>query len=160
METAATIPVIELWGTLLVPLQGDIRDSQMEELRDRVLARIRDRGASGLVLDATGVWLLDSHLCAMLGKLAATARLMGTHAVLCGLGPEVVLTLQSMDIDLHGIDTALELESALERLGLVLDRGSPDGTDAGAGSLERDDGLERPDVGPSAARAYGRESAR
>lgn len=112
------IPVIELWGRLVVPLQGDVTDSQMERLRDQVLARIRDRGARGLVIDASGIWLVDSHLCAVLGRLVLAARLMGTHAILCGLSPEVVITLEEMGIELDGIETALSLEAALEKLGV------------------------------------------
>lgn len=113
-----TIPVIELWRHLVVPLQGDITDTQMEDLSSAVLERIRDRGAEGLVLDASGVWLLDSHLCAVLGRLAGAARLMGARPVLCGLSPTVVLTLQAMGIELEGVDTALGLEGALELLGV------------------------------------------
>lgn len=112
------IPVIELWGRLVVALQGDVTDSQMERLRDHVLRRIRDRGARGLVIDASGMWLVDSHLCSVLGRLVVAARLMGTQAVLCGLSPEVVITLEEMGIHLDGIDTALSLEAALERLGV------------------------------------------
>lgn len=117
-KTTHSIPVIELWGQLVVPLQGEIRDSQIDDLQRRVLERIRDRGAEGLVIDASGVWLMDSHLCATVGKLASAARLMGVRAVLCGLGADVVMTLQSMGIELQGVDTALELESALEHLGV------------------------------------------
>lgn len=116
------IPVIELWGRLVVTLQGDVTDSQMAALRDQVLGRIRDRGARGLVIDASGMWLVDSHLCSMLGRLVLAARLMGTQAVLCGLTPEVVITLEEMGIHLDGIDTALSLESALERLGVRPER--------------------------------------
>jgi rsbT antagonist protein RsbS len=90
----------------------------MEDLSTAVLERIRDRGAEGLVLDASGVWLLDSHLCAVLGRLAGAARLMGARPVLSGLSPTVVLTLQAMGIELEGVDTALGLESALELLGM------------------------------------------
>ena len=117
-KTTHSIPVIELWGQLVVPLQGEIRDSQIDDLQRRVLERIRDRGAERLVIDASGVWLMDSHLCATVGKLASAARLMGVRAVLCGLGADVVMTLQSMGIELQGVDTALELESALEHLGV------------------------------------------
>jgi len=115
----------ELWGQLVVPLQGEIRDSQMTDLSQRVLARIRDRGAEGLVLDASGVWLMDSHFCATLGRLARAARLMGTQPVLCGLSPDVVMTLLAMGIDLEGIETAIGLEEALERLGLSLSSDTP-----------------------------------
>jgi len=129
-KTTHSIPVIELWGQLVVPLQGEIRDSQIDDLQRRVLERIRDRGAEGLVIDASGVWLMDSHLCATVGKLASAARLMGVRAVLCGLGADVVMTLQSMGIELQGVDTALELESALEHLGVrVLLEGQDDDQD-------------------------------
>jgi rsbT antagonist protein RsbS len=118
MMNHTPIPIIELWGNLLVPLQGDILDSQADELQTQVLERIRDRGVDGLVIDASGVWMMDSHLCAMLGRLAASARLMGARPVLCGLGPTVVLTLQTMGLDLEGIETAVGLEAALEVLGV------------------------------------------
>jgi len=117
-EQLNTIPVIELWGRLVVPLQGDVTDSQMETLQATLLERIRQRGPRGLVIDASGVWLMDSHLCAVLGRIAGAARLMGTRPVLAGLSPGVVMTLDQMGIGLDGIETALGLESALERLGL------------------------------------------
>ncbi|UJR79472.1 STAS domain-containing protein [Sandaracinus amylolyticus] len=117
-SATTTIPILELWGNLVVPLQGEIRDSQMDELRERLLARLRDRGARGLVIDASGVWLLDSHLCSVVSRIARAARLMGAETLLCGLGPDVVTTLLDMGIELEGIQTALGLEEALERLGV------------------------------------------
>lgn len=125
---AHAIPVIELWGRLVVPLQGDVSDSQMDQLRDEVLRRVRDRAAKGLVIDASGMWLVDSHLCAMLGRIVAAARLMGTRAVLAGLHPNVVVTLGEMGIALEGVETALSLEEALELLGInvvEMDRRDP-----------------------------------
>lgn len=120
MQTTTTIPVLSLYGRLLVSLQGDITDSQMEDLTRVVLERIRDSSSEGVVIDASGVWTMDSHLCAMLGKLAAAARLMGAHPVLSGLSPSIVMALQTMGIELDGIDTAIDLESALEIVGLRL----------------------------------------
>lgn len=150
-RTTSSVPIIELWGQLLVPLQGEISDTQMDELHARVLERIRDRGAEGLVIDVSGVWLMDSHLCAILGRLAAAARLMGTQPVLCGLTPEVVLTLQAMGIELEGIETALGLEDALEKLGLTL---------AGSDDEDEDDEIDEPDddedaTGPQQRSAQG-----
>jgi rsbT antagonist protein RsbS len=124
--TTSQIPIIDLWGQLLVALQGDIRDSQVDELERRLLTHIREGGADGLVLDCSGVWMMDSHLCATLGRLAAAARLMGVRPVLCGLGPAVVMTLQTMGIELEGIETALGLEGALEKLGLEIVRHAPE----------------------------------
>jgi rsbT antagonist protein RsbS len=113
------IPVIELWGRLIVSLQGDVSDTQMDQLRDDLLERVRQRAASGLVIDASGMWLVDSHLCAMLGRIVSAAALMGTRAVLAGLQPQVVITLGEMGIGLEGVATALSLEEALESLGVA-----------------------------------------
>ena len=116
--TTHTIPVIELWGRLIVSLQGDVSDSQMEQLRTEVLQRVRERDARGMVIDASGMWLVDSHMCAMLGRIVVAARLMGVRAILSGLSPNVVATLGEMGVGLEGITTALTLEEALESLGI------------------------------------------
>jgi rsbT antagonist protein RsbS len=117
-----TIPVIELWGHLLVPLQGDIDDLQMHNMAETVLHRIATRGAEGLVIDASGIWMVDSHLCAGIGKLATSASIMGVPSVLCGLSAEVVMTLQTMGFELNGVRTSTGLEHALEMLGVSVSR--------------------------------------
>lgn len=115
---SAKIPIIELWGQLLIPLQGDVTDAQMRALEVAVLERVRERAPAGLVLDVSGVEMMDSHLCAVLSRLAAAARLMGTRAVIAGLSPAIALTLEALDVDLGGVDTTIGLEGALEALGL------------------------------------------
>lgn len=117
-EHRTTIPVLKMWDQLLVALQGDVSDRQAEDLSRSVLARIRDVDVTGLILDVTGVLTLDSHLCAVLARLAAAARLMGVRSVLCGLTPEVVMTLQAMDIELDEIETMGTIEEALEAAGI------------------------------------------
>ncbi len=117
-----SIPVIELWGHLLVPLQGDVSDAQMYEVVDNVLHRIAKHGAEGLVIDSSGIWIMDSHLCAGLGRLATSASIMGVPTVLCGLSAEVVMTLQSMGFELTEAQTATSLERALEKLGVFLEK--------------------------------------
>lgn len=120
--TQGTIPIIELWGQLLVPVQGEVTDAQMRLLELAVLERVRDRAPAGLVLDVSGVQMMDSHLCAVLSRLAGAARLMGTHAVIAGLSPSIALTLEALDVDLGGVATAIGLENALESLGLSVTR--------------------------------------
>ncbi len=123
-----TIPVIELWGNLLVPLQGDVSDTQMQEVVETVLHRIAKDGAEGLVIDTSGIWIVDSHLCAGLGKLATAASIMGVPSVLCGLSADVVVTLESMGFELTEIQTATSLEHALEKLGVFVEKRQPQGT--------------------------------
>lgn len=123
------LPIIWLWDCMLVPLQGELSDGQAARLTHDVLDGIRQRGCEGLIIEVSGLWLVDSHLCASLADIARAARLMGTRTMLSGLRPEVALTLLAMDITFTGFETALNLEQALEALGIRRaedDRATPD----------------------------------
>jgi rsbT antagonist protein RsbS len=124
MSEHTRIPIIKIWHILLVPLQGQVDDALAEQLRQDVLQRIQTSEVAGLVMDVTGLWLMDSHLCSVLSQIASAARLMGTYTVICGMAPEIALTLQTMGLELSNVGTELSLEQALARLGVgVLDDG-------------------------------------
>ncbi len=112
------IPIIKLWSLLLVPLQGEISDVVADELRRELLDRIQREGCSGLIIDITGLWVVDSHLCALLSKISNAASIMGSKTFVAGMKPEIALTLETMDIPLKGVHTTLDLERALELLGV------------------------------------------
>lgn len=118
MTETDRLPVINVWNHILVPLQGEISDAIAERLVDQVLDTIRDTGAEGLIIDLTGIWMVDSHLCAVLSRLAASARLMGAHSIMCGMNAQVAITLQTMGIDMAAVATALTLEAAFKSLGI------------------------------------------
>lgn len=112
------IPIVKLWEHLLVPIQGEISDQQAANLLGDVLAAIQQTGAVSLLVDVSGVAVMDSHLCATLANLAASARLMGARSVISGLTPEIVTTLQTMGVALGDIKTVLSLEDALMLFGI------------------------------------------
>jgi rsbT antagonist protein RsbS len=112
------IPIIKLWTLLLVPLQGELTDKLAGQLTAEVLSRIHEQGCSGLVIDITGLWLVDSHLCAVLSELSAAASLMGARTLLSGMKPDIALTLETMGVELKGVRTTLNLEDALIALGV------------------------------------------
>jgi rsbT antagonist protein RsbS len=112
------IPIIKLWQLLLVPLQGTMTDSLAAQLTTEVLDRIHKEGSSGLVIDITGLWVVDSHLCAVLSHLSTAASLMGARTLISGMKPEIALTLETMGVELTGVRTTLNLEGALHLLGV------------------------------------------
>jgi rsbT antagonist protein RsbS len=123
------LPIIKLWDRILVPIQGEITDDLAEMLSQEVLREIHESGAHGLVLDLTGVWIMDSHLCSVLSNLASAARLMGTPTIISGLSPEIAMTLQTMGVELEAVRTALSLEQALTMLGLVVSESEGNGAE-------------------------------
>ena len=120
------IPIIRLWHLLLVPLQGQIDDELAEVLVSELLQKIQQSEVDGLIMDVTGLWLMDSHLCAVLSQIASAARLMGTRTVICGMAPEIALTLQTMGLELANIASELSLEQALTRLGVGILPSTPE----------------------------------
>jgi rsbT antagonist protein RsbS len=117
-ETYHSVPIIKLWHLLLVPLQGELTDQLANRLTSEVLDRIHKLGCSGLVIDITGLWIVDSHLCAVLSELSSAASLMGARTFISGMKPDIALTLETMDLKLKGVSTTLDLEGALELLGV------------------------------------------
>ena len=112
------IPIIKLWSILLVTLHGEVNDEFARNMSADVLARIHKEGASGLVIDITGLWILDSHLCSMLAELASAALLMGARTLISGMNPDMAITLETMGVRLGEVVTTLDLESALHMLGV------------------------------------------
>ena len=112
------IPIIRLFGFLLVPLQGDVTDSLGERLREEVLNRVHREAIQGVVLDVTGLWMVDSHLCATLSQIAEATALMGARTFLTGLKPDIALTLETMGLGLRGVTCCRSLEEALEIMGV------------------------------------------
>lgn len=121
MPEVYRIPIIRVWDLLLVPLQGELEDALAERLLADVLEAIHAEEVSGLVIDITGLWMMDSHLCAVLSRLACAAELMGARTVVSGMSAETALTLQTMGLELAGVQTVLSLEQALELRGVTRD---------------------------------------
>lgn len=111
-----SIPLIRLFGNLIVSVQVSLTDTLMARLVEDVTHEIEHSQVSGLILDLSGVDILDSHLTYRLRNLAVAARLMGVDTIVCGLRPVVVVTLVEMGLDLSGVLRALNLERALEML--------------------------------------------
>jgi rsbT antagonist protein RsbS len=59
---------------------------------------------------------MDSFVTRAVRDLAVIARLMGVTTVVCGLSPEIAITLIDMGLELPGVMTELNMERALEAL--------------------------------------------
>ena len=129
MDAVDQVICIPLWDCLLVPLHGDVSDAHADVLVGEVLRRIQRDECFGVLVDLSGVWTLDSHLCAVLARLSLAASLMGAQTVLSGMKPEIAMTLEAMGIELGGIKTVATLEDALASMGIDRVRDASDEDD-------------------------------
>ncbi|MDQ0714482.1 rsbT antagonist protein RsbS [Streptomyces luteogriseus] len=118
-----TVPVLQLGDVLLVTLQGELHDGMAEQLQQDITARISDSRVSGVVIDISGVEIVDSFLGRVLAEIAAGAKLLAARTVLAGMRPAVAITLVELGLTLPGLRTALDVERAMEMLGVTTRRG-------------------------------------
>ncbi|GAA3294575.1 STAS domain-containing protein [Streptomyces cinereospinus] len=111
------MPVLALGDVLLVTLQGELHDGMAEQLQQDITRRIAGSGATGVVIDISGVEIVDSFLGRVLAEIASSAGLLAARTVLAGMRPAVAITLVELGLTLPGLLTALDSERALELLG-------------------------------------------
>jgi rsbT co-antagonist protein RsbR len=109
-----SIPVLPLQRkTLAVPLVGALDSGRLFDLQERVLDAIQRSLATRLLLDITGVPVVDTLVAQGLISVVQAARLLGTEVLLVGIRPEVALTIVSLGLDLHTVRTYSDIQSAL-----------------------------------------------
>jgi rsbT antagonist protein RsbS len=118
--THGAIPILRIGPTLLAMIHIELRDAVADAFQADVLTTIERTGATGLVIDISGLDLVDTYVARLLAETGRMAKLMGTDTVLCGIQPEVAATLVRMGYGMEGVQTALNLDDGLALLGHVL----------------------------------------
>lgn len=116
------IPILQVGETLLTTVHIELGDTVAEAFQEDVLSAIEKTGATGLVIDISILDLVDSYVARVLADTGRMARLMGTRTVLSGMRPEVAATLIRMGYSLDGVETALDVDDALAKLGTFVAR--------------------------------------
>jgi len=100
-------------STLLVPLIGMIDSQRAEQITDTLLRAAQDQRATTILLDVTGVSLIDTHVAGLLVRLAHMLRLLGARTALVGIRPEIAQSIVGLGIDLSGLSSYASLMTAL-----------------------------------------------
>lgn len=111
------IPILRLGSVLIVSVQGDLADAVAVALRHDVGAAVSSGRVTGVILDVSGVAIVDSYLGRVLTEIAADCSLLGASTVVAGVKPAVAITLVEMGLRLDGARTARSLEAAVALLG-------------------------------------------
>ena len=115
-DESISIATGQIQDYLVVTLQNDLTDTQLLALRSTVLERLQRYGLAGVVLDLSGVSVLDLTEFDALRELGDMTRLLGASTVMVGLNPGIVSFLIGMDAATDDIIVARGLEDGLERL--------------------------------------------
>jgi rsbT antagonist protein RsbS len=133
------IPILKLGRALLVSIQVDIHDRLAKALEEDLSERIVATGARGVMIDISGLEIVDSFMGRMLDNIAAVSRLLDADTVVVGMRPAVAITLVELGLSLTGVKTALNVERGMALIGSGQYE-EIEGDDAPGGGDERDEG--------------------
>lgn len=130
------IPILQLGEFLLVSIQVDMHDRLAMSLQDDLMMKIENTGARGVLIDISGLDMVDSFIGRMIDNISSMSRLLDVETAIVGMQPAVAITLVELGMTLNGIRTALNVDRGMDVL-----RNSLEGT-AFAGARNRDAGYE------------------
>ena len=114
------IPVYE--GILVLPLVGSVDSRRATEVTERLLEAISAQQAEIVIIDITGVPVIDTNTANHLLMTTRAANLLGSRVVLVGIGAEIAQTIVHIGIELQGLVTLANLQAgiayALGQIGL------------------------------------------
>jgi rsbT co-antagonist protein RsbR len=110
-----SVPVIQVWDSiLLLPLIGVIDSRRATQVTESLLQSIARAGARFVILDITGVPMVDTSVASYLVRAVQAAQLLGCQSILAGISPEIAQTLVGLGVDFSHILTRATLQNGLE----------------------------------------------
>jgi rsbT co-antagonist protein RsbR len=109
-----SVPILPISATTLVmPLVGSLDHSRLNLLQEQALRAIEQTHVQYLIVDITGVPLVDTEVAHGLLQVVRAARLLGTDVVLVGIRPEVAQAVVGLGLHLGHVLTRSTLQSGI-----------------------------------------------
>lgn len=110
------IPILQMGEFLLVTIQVDMHDQLAMTLQDDLAERISRTSARAVLIDISGLDMVDSFIGRMIGSISGLSRIMDAETVVVGMQPAVAITLVELGLTLQGVSTALNVERGMHLL--------------------------------------------
>jgi anti-anti-sigma regulatory factor len=107
-------PILPLADDIIaLPLVGSIDTLRAKRITDLLLTTISRTHARVVIVDISGVPVVDTGVANRLLRTASEARLLGTTLILVGISPEIAQTIVQLGIDLSSIRTCSTMREGL-----------------------------------------------
>lgn len=117
-------------GILVLPLIGHLESARGAHLMDDLLQAIQYHQAQVVLIDITGVSVVDTSVANSLIQAMRAAALLGTGCILVGVSAAVSRTLVQLGVDLAKVTTRRDLQAgiahALKQRGYAIVRSRPE----------------------------------
>lgn len=127
MESQTDIPAVPMQvisGCLVASIQLDLTTEILRRFQHDMLQRIKSSSVSAVILDVTGVEIMDLEDFELLRRSMAMASIMGVRPIIVGLRAGIVASLIALDAKVDGVEAAADLDDALQRVKAVASDGT------------------------------------
>jgi methyl-accepting chemotaxis protein len=108
-------PATSIWrGVIFLPIVGMVDSRRSADIMETALSKISETRAHTLMLDISGVAVVDTAVANYLIRVAKSAVLMGCTTIISGISPAIAQTIVELGIDLGSIRTTSTIEDALQ----------------------------------------------
>lgn len=108
-------PVLEVADDVLaLPVIGIVDTERGAQMEERLLNELVKHKSRFVIVDLTGVNMLDTSTADRFAKIARSVSLLGSECILTGLQPAVAQTLVAIGIEFGGLRTERNLKRAIE----------------------------------------------
>lgn len=109
-----SVPILDVWdGVLLVPLFGVMDSCRAGEMSQKVLQAIVERQPYFVLLDMTGVEVIDTSTASYLLGIMRAISLLGVTCIFSGFQPYVAETILDLGIQMDSIIVRATLRDGL-----------------------------------------------
>lgn len=112
-----SVPVVPITNDIaILPLIGDIDTERAQLLMEETLIKTRDMGINHLIIDISGVVIIDTMVANELFNLMDALRLLGVATIFSGVRPEIAQTMVNLGLNTKDLVTKASLRQALALL--------------------------------------------
>ena len=108
----ANIPLQISQNCVVASIQAELTPAVLEQLRQDILNKLHDSGADGVIIDLSGIEILDLTDFNELRQIIDMVGIMGAKTVMSGFKPELISALVDLDANIDDINAAFNLDDA------------------------------------------------
>ena len=120
------IPLQVTRGCVVASIQFDLDPEVLRQFRIDLLERVQKSRANGVILDVSGIDILDLDDFNGLRSTMEMAEVMGARSILSGLNPGMVSALIDLGADPEGVNAVLNLDDAFRLLDAIREKSAKD----------------------------------
>ncbi|SDO02745.1 STAS domain-containing protein [Halobacillus aidingensis] len=114
-----SVPIVRVTETVgVIPIVGEIDTKRAQLLMENALKQGEEFELETIILDLSGVSIIDTMVAHQLFKVINSLKLTGVNGIMSGIRPDIVQTMVSLGIDMKGIHTFSSLHRAIQSLQL------------------------------------------